>query len=377
MARFRIYPDTASSGQAAMEEIRRQLDDLQSEAVRIRKGLSFRIRQREEIDENLKRIEQRITAQEQDSAHLAECLRTAVETYRQTEQRVMMEYTGETGYDLWDPRNWLPIGIIGTGLLPLILNPMTWPITTGIVIGKKFGEVVADGIENKKTSNSWLHGEASAEGEFLGVNTSGKASGDVLGYDLKGEVNAGVDFGRGEVGAGVKGSATGYLLKGELEGQYGYLSRKATAYVGVAAVSAEAGAYLLKDGEFNPGAKIKAKAEAKGLSGSIKDTFGTEDFNVHSKAEGAVGTASAEVECVLNKDEGFKAKAKVGAAIASGTVESGFTLFGWNVDVGITGEAGAIGVGGGLEVSANSVELEGNLAALLGLGLKIKVSRST
>lgn len=377
MARFRICPDTASSGQTAMEDIRRQLDDLQGEAVQIRKELSFRIRQREEIEEDLKRIEQHITAQEQDSAHLAECLHTAVETYRQTEQRVVMEYTGETGYDLWDPENWMPIGIIGTGLLPLILNPLTAPGMIGSVIGQKFGEVIVDGIVNKKPSNSWAHGEIGAEGEFLGVDTSVKASGDVLGYDLKGEVNADVDFGKGKVGAGVKGSATGYLLKGELEGNYGYLSSEATAYAGVAAVSAEAGAYLFKEGEFCPEAMIKAKAEANALSGSIKNTLGTEDFNVHSKAEGAVGTASAEVECGFSKDEGFKARAEVGAAIASGTVEGGFTLFGWNVDLGITGEAGAVGAGGGMEVSANSFELEGKLAALVGLGIKIRVSRST
>ena len=118
---------------------------------------------------------------------------------------------------------------------------------------------------------------------------------------------------------------------------------------------------------------LGAGAEASGATGEVGARFGTDDYNVHVGAEGTAGHAVAEAGASIS-DEGVSLKAEVGAAALEGEVEGGFTLFGFNVDVSASGAVGAVGAGGEFNVTTNSVSIGGNIAALLGLGLNIKVS---
>lgn len=371
MPRFKIYTDTAVMGQTALEEIGRELDSLHSEASQIRKSLRFQIRQRDQIDRNLKRIEKMISCQQDDSVRLAGCLRSAIDTYQKTEQQVVLEYTGDTAYRLIDilkdPAIWyLPIQL--PNLLPLILTPGILPIAGAVAAGADLWSKIPD-------KGSVYHGEVTGEGEFLGVSTSGTISGDVLGYSKSEKAYAEFDMAKGKVGAAVTGTIAGYILQGTAEGNWGILSGEAKAQVGVLEGYGEAKGVLFEDGEFNPELSLKARGRVEGITGEAKGQIGSDDYNVHVQGNGYVGVAKAEAKAVISAEEGVSLKAEAGAAALAGTAKAGFTIGDWNIDFSITGEAGAIGAGAGFSASADSVEIEGKLSALLGLGLKLRISR--
>lgn len=184
-----------------------------------------------------------------------------------------------------------------------------------------------------------------------------------MGFNLK----------NGEFGITTKGELSGYVAKGQVEGQIGLLSGSAEVTAITGAVSGEAKAVLFENGVFNPELKLKAGAEATGLKGSVDTKFGTDDFNVHAGAEGSVGTASAEAEFAISKS-GASLSAEAGAAVFKGEVKSGFEIFGITVDLSVEGEALAVGAKFEAGVDEDSIELGGKLSFLAGLGGKIKIS---
>ena len=68
------------------------------------------------------------------------------------------------------------------------------------------------------------------------------------------------------------------------------------------------------------------------------------------------------------------AKCKVGAEayLAQGKVSGGFTIFGINIDAGVTGKAGGAGVNAEGKVTTGGVS--GKIGAGLGLGAGVEIS---
>ena len=121
------------------------------------------------------------------------------------------------------------------------------------------------------------------------------------------------------------------------------------------------------------GAEVSASANA--AQASIDSQVGTDDYNIHSNAEGSVVGADASAKAGIYMENGeiqAKAKAEAEAYWAKGEVSSGFTIAGIKVDftvegmVGVQAEAGA---------SVSSGGVSGDLG-LGPIGLKIKIDWS-
>lgn len=212
-----------------------------------------------------------------------------------------------------------------------------------------------------------------------------KTSGSVKSWDTKAgtvdvlygkagiENSANWDVKKGNVGVGVKASASGSAVHIENEGRAGIVKGGYEASVGTVKAEGKATLNVISSGEFNPKLEVSAKAEAQGVSGKLEGSLGSDDLNVHLKGEGTVGKAEAEAKIALSKD-GIGGKAEVGAAVFSGKATGGVNIFGLKIDASIKGEALSVGAGAEFGVSDSSFEIGGKLSFLAGLGLKIKVS---
>ncbi|MBE6947726.1 MAG: hypothetical protein E7454_05700 [Ruminococcaceae bacterium] len=225
-----------------------------------------------------------------------------------------------------------------------------------------------------KTSGAVWVREGQAEGDFFGVGASTGYAANALYYDGKVKNSAKWDLDKGNIEASTKASIEAGLADISGEVSLGIASAESELAVGVLAAEATGKISIMREGQFDPSVEIGAKASAKGITGETETQLGTEDFNVHAKAEGVVGVAEAEAKAGFGEEEGIYAKAEVGAAVFQGEASAGFTLFGIRIDAAIEGEALSVGAEAEFNIQKNSFELGGKLSFLAGLGLKIKIS---
>ncbi len=224
-----------------------------------------------------------------------------------------------------------------------------------------------------KTSDAVFIREGEVNRDFLGIGAGAGYAVNCLFYEAKIKNSAEWDLDKGNIGISTKASAKGGLAKLSGDVSYGLASTSGEIEVGTIEGSVKSTFSFMKDGELDPQFEVGVKAAAEGISAEIEQQFGTDDFNLHKKAEGVVGVAEAEAKAAISKD-GITAKAEVGAAALQGEVTGGITVFGINIDVSAKGEVAAIGAGAEFNASEDSFELGGKLAFLAGLGLKVKVS---
>lgn len=238
--------------------------------------------------------------------------------------------------------------------------------------------------EDKYSSNGVVNTDESWLKKYLGNDL--KTSGSIKSYDTPmGDLELGAykakiensfsgDFKKGDVGVGVKASAGISGVRVSNEGSAGVAYGKYDVQVGTVSGEAEAKVNIINDGKIKPEVAVSAKAEGKLLSGELEGGLGNDDFNVHAKGEGAIGTAKAEGKLAFSAKEGISGKGEVGAAVFSGKATAGFTILGVKIDASVKGEALAVGAEAEFGASSNSFELGGKLSFLAGIGLKIKVS---
>lgn len=241
-------------------------------------------------------------------------------------------------------------------------------------------------VDDKSASGSLLSGNAGVNARIAGVDANINAEGELVGGSAKYDMGGQWNVEKGEIGVGITGKAEGHLAKGSVSGGIGLLNEKIEGSVGNASAKGEAGLTLMKDGKVAPAAKVEASAGANVAQGSVKQSFGTDELDVHSKAEGELLTAKAKASAsagvITYTDENTGAvKTKIGAEasagaeayVAQGTAKGGVNLFGLKIDVGVTGKAGGAGVkvGGGVSTAGASGEVGAGLG--LGVGLKVDV----
>lgn len=236
------------------------------------------------------------------------------------------------------------------------------------------------GFGDTEGEGSLLHGEGTVK---YGSSTL-TGFGDLLGFETKTEVKSGLKStleGDDDPLAkfnifDVKGSADGYLARGgtTLKDEFGEAELK--GYIGRAGVEGEAQLGLVTWDEkkqewvLNPALVLGGKAYADGLFGSVDQQVGNDDYNVHGSLEGSVGHAEAGAKAQVSK-EGVKLEASAEAAVFSGEAKSGFTLFGIDFDVGVEGNA--IAVGGEASLNASSEGVSAKIGGSLGVGGAISV----
>lgn len=284
----------------------------------------------------------------------------------------------------WGHNVFPPIGIIAGGL---IVSDTSW-ITSGTIgtgVHKDFWSKLKDG----DLKGSVVKGSVEKNGQIHGINSSGSAEGGLLNGSLSAKSGAEWNAKEGKIGASAKIEGKGTLAEGKVSGNIGYLGGSIKGEVGTVAVSGGIGLTLANQGRFAPGLEAKAEAKATALHGEAETHFGTDDNNVHVKADGSLGVAKAEAEAHAGyytyKDEitgeaktGFGVGASAGAEayLAEGSVGGGINIFGIKIDASLSGKAGGAGAKVGGQVGTEAMEGEVGLGLGLGLGLKVKVDWS-
>mgnify|MGYP004500743653 CR=1 FL=1 len=231
-------------------------------------------------------------------------------------------------------------------------------------------------------------------GSIFGVNTSGSADGEVLGYSFSRKTASGVNWKEDEETGKKKldsislidaeASAEGHAAKGSLKGNIGIVSGSATGTAGSLAGQGKITASLYKDGKLSPQLGVEGSASAKGLDGKANITVGNEEYNVHADAKGTLGSAEAKGGFAVGKvnykksDEtevsgwGVKGSAKAEAYLAEGSVSGGVNILGIKIDVSLGGKAGGAGIG--VEGGFSTGGVGGSVSAGVGVGAEIGIN---
>jgi hypothetical protein len=255
------------------------------------------------------------------------------------------------------------------------------------------GSIKAKEVFSKLTGGEYKGSIASrtveTAGTFLGINTSGKVAGDLLGGEVSTKFKSKIDFEKGEVDLiDAEVSAKGHLAKGEVSGNFGYLNGSAEGMVGYGAATGKLGISLFKKGKFSPQVEAKVKGEVAALKGKAETSFGTDDTNVHIKGDGSLMYASVEAGVAAgvitykdkngNVKQGYGVQASAGAEAyaAKGKVSGGLSLFGIDIDVGLEGKAGGAGAKASAQATTGAISGEIGLGLGVGLGLDVEVDYS-
>lgn len=283
------------------------------------------------------------------------------------------------------------------GVLPALTAATSGSV--GVSIEKTPSQVWDDLSQNdKRWSDAVIKGGTVGKGDFLGINTGGYAKGDILGasagYDTVGEFsikfdeNGHLDKDTSKVKIGVKGDVEGHVAKGEASGNIGYLNGSAEGTFLTGGAKGEVGLSIFDDGKFTPSVYGEVGVEGSVLEGKADTHFGSDQNNVHAKAEGALLTGEAGVEGAAGRIQitdddgnkqtiwGAKGEAKAEAYLAEGSVSGGITILGVDVDVELEGKAGGAGAGAGGYVGTGGVGGELDVGLGLGVGVKIDIDWS-
>ncbi len=239
-----------------------------------------------------------------------------------------------------------------------------------------------------KTDGDVLYGEKTAMGSIFGIGTGGTIAGSVLhgeagiksadSLSFK-DKDGNWDFKK--AGFSTKAKASGSVVTGEASGNIGYLNGKVSGELLTGGVYGEAKATLYEDGKFNPSLYVGAGAEASAAHGEAEAEFGNDQYGIgvgaegdllHAEAEAGAGVGYIGTDKKGNAQYGAKVEASAMASLAEGKVEGGVTVFGIDIDVGVKGYAGAVGVEAGASVTTDGVT--GSFGGALAFGGKLDVS---
>lgn len=220
-----------------------------------------------------------------------------------------------------------------------------------------------------------VSGEISGAGEIFGIGVAGGLFGELIGGSIKkkGEAKWEPDKGNIYFDQGIK--AEGHLAEGSANGQFGILGGNAKGDIGAVGAEGTIGASLYKDGELSPELVAKLKAEAAVAKGETEAYLGEKDNNVHAGAEGSVLGAEAEAKVeagAIDGEIGVEAKVGAEAYLAKGELSGGVSVFGIDIDVGVSGTAG--GVGASAEGSVTTGGVSGSIGGSFGLGAGLELS---
>lgn len=382
MSKIRVNTNALDQQAQQIKEISRILDTVIQEVGQANKGLSWKISSHMQIRHKLNQYVKYIGELDYKTRKLSSSLYQVKHQYEKTENK-----TVTLGEKLW---YWDLFGERPTGLIPRDMDwmeiwdllqeayaeefyrPFHWKAPFGILLS---------GLTFATLSPSYVTGLLF--GKAMGVSSETSFSKSGPGFSIKGSMSAEWSPEKGNAGATIKGSASGSLFTGSMKAQNGLSSASGEIKVGNAAVSGEGKAQLFKDGKLSPEISAKVSGEVSAVKGKIETKTGTDDYNVHGKAEGELLGAKAEAKAgvgkITYKDKegntktGYGVEGSVGAEayVAQGKVSGGFTIAGIKIGVSVSGKAGGAGVSAGGRVTTGGIS--GEIGAGLGLGAGIKL----
>ncbi len=227
-----------------------------------------------------------------------------------------------------------------------------------------------------------------------GTQVGSHASGNLFGYSYEKEKQFGIKWEEDEktgemkldsvgIGYGAKGEV--HVAGGEVGGNIGLLSSTIGGTVGQISGSGSVGASLWKDGKFSPQLGVEGSLEASGVTGTANLTFGSENNNGHVDLEGTVGDAEFKAGVgagkITYKDAkgdvktayGVKGEFGAEAYALTGKASGGITIFGIDIDIGVSGKLGGGGVSGGGAITKGGVKGSLDVGLVAGLGLEFSI----
>lgn len=386
MSKIRVNTNALDQQAQQMEQIRRMLNSIESDINQAARSLNWKISSSLLIHARMVKYATYTDRLANTTGKMATGLRKVTDEYQRTEKKA--EQVSENAKSIWD--------IIGPGPKPDLIaipSPCPKPVlewkALEEVLAKLLGKndwkapfgILLSGLTFATLSPSYVTGLLFGKAMGIGSETSFSKSGP--GLSVKGSMSAEWSPEKGDAGATIKGSVSGSLFTGTVKSKNGLNSSSGEIKVGNAAVSGEGKAQLFKDGKLSPEISAKVSGEVSAVKGKIETKTGTDDYNVHGKAEGELLGAKAEakggVGKITYKDKegntktGYGVEGSVGAEayVAQGKVSGGFTIAGIKIGVSVSGKAGGAGVSAGGRVTTGGIS--GEIGAGLGLGAGIKL----
>lgn len=177
----------------------------------------------------------------------------------------------------------------------------------------------------------------------------------------------------------------GYLVKLYSEERNGILYGKSSVSAITGTAKGETKFTLFNKGDFSPSIALGASVAASVLQLMFEGGVGDEQFGARVKANVDLLYAKAEAGAKfgsLGKDEkgkelyGAEVKAGAMAAIAQVKAKAGFSIFGVDIDVGLSGYLGAAGVEANASLTNKGINAKAGAAAGLGPGVEISIDWS-
>ena len=381
MAEFHVKIRELEAAADAFEKLAPLLAQIESEVSSVKRGLSFQIQQRQQIEARLTRASQRLSSQNGAMRRLAAAGKESARLYQTSEDKLVE--MPERKVESVKNAGWLSGMITKVGsildiiknkphvLLPWMNSPILKFYKEGISVGGPVGTV----------SGSLLEG-AWGISRDLGAIAAG---GTVLSGEATAYGSATFDPFNKNISAEVGFDASGSVAHGAVEAHLGNLADfQATATVGEVGASGNIGASLFdKDGHLSPSLQADLSGKASVLSGEVRTKVGTDDLNYSMNASGEVLSAEAEAHAGIgeitvhnpdgstSKEYGVSADVAAGVHVAIGSASGCIEILGIKIGGSVAGDIGA-GVSAGGSVTSGSASF--NVGAALGLGLEIGVN---
>lgn len=176
-----------------------------------------------------------------------------------------------------------------------------------------------------------------------------------------------------------------YAVKGKVSAESGIAKLSAAGSMMAVEAKGTGEARIFKDGKFEPGLYVDAKAKAHVAKGSIEGSLGTDRYKATGKVTGTVLGAEAAANAGLGwvKDEKtgnteFKASAKASAMAytAKGEVEGAISILGIKLGAKVTGYAGAAGAEASVGIEGKKAKAGLGLAGGVGGSLELSIDFS-
>ena len=368
MAQFTVKPKNAAAIIEAENSVARDLNGFEGDIRSISSSLGFKIAAEYNLRNRLNGAADRVDAHKMCMSSMKSALQDILNAYERTENAILGNQIEQNKIE--QNQN-----------IPTDGNNSTTDNNRG-----DGGENDGRGLDNSGSlgasfGGALLHGKISKHTNWNGTDVGYDAEGNLVHFTSKVTGSAEWDMEKGNVGAGIKGKVGFSAADGEIDLTFG--NRKGTLKGSVFNVGAEGavGAAFFSNGKLAPSLYAKASAEASVAKGEISSQHGSDEFNVHSKAQGTLLGAKAEAEGHLGQIEredgtigwGVSGKAGAEAYVAEGSISRGFTVFGVKFDLTAKGKVGGAGVKVGGEATTGNVEGEIGLGLGLGVGLKFSV----
>ena len=373
MEEFSVRSSSVRQASQYLDSFQGFLSDRSSEIDTIRRQLRGKISQHEAIGFRLRTIADTVDSLQDTMRMMSHCLERVDYYYQRAEDRI----TGQS-----NPFSEI-MDLLSTGSEEKKVFSF-FGMDGSITNSQKFmdGEQHHDDIPGGKSgggSGSVFTGNQSVKyGDFEGNSTEKTFSGEYNYY-------AYAQGNKDNFGAAIGGNTEGSVYNVNAEGSFldGLFKNQTEISFMTGAAAGRAGIHLFKNRDPRYSG-IYAKGEAGGsvLHGSNRTQIGTEKNYRYYEVEGDLLTAGAQAGAgfgYLGTDSdgsevyGLEFGAGAEAYLAKGTVHSGFSVFGIEVDIGVTGKVGGAGVDVGGGVTNQGIDLNAGLGLGFGGDLELSV----